>query len=43
VIDAYFDVAHFWGDIEYVMALDLTEMWEHHRQAIRIKKAMGAA
>ncbi|WP_268238121.1 hypothetical protein [Neoroseomonas lacus] len=39
MIDAYFDLAHFWGDIAYVMALDLEDMRRHHEHARRIMKA----
>jgi len=41
VLDAYFDVAHFWRDVDYVMSLGLSDMMEHHRQAQRIIKAGG--
>lgn len=42
MINAYFDLAYFWGDIAYVMGLDLEEMQQHHDQAVRIMKAKPA-
>jgi len=38
-MEAYFDLAHFWRDIAYVMDLSLSDMLEHQRQAARIMKA----
>jgi hypothetical protein len=41
LVEAYFDVAHFWRDIAYVMDLGFADLREHHRQALRIMKARG--
>jgi hypothetical protein len=43
VLEAYFDLGHFWRDISYVMGLGLSDMVEHQRQALRISKARNRA
>lgn len=43
LLNAYFDVAHFWRDIAYVMDLGFADMVEHHDQAQRILKAQRGA
>jgi hypothetical protein len=41
VHELYFDCAHEWGNIAYVMALPFDEMLEHLRQKQRIMKQIS--
>jgi hypothetical protein len=39
ILRAYFDLARFWGDVDHVMALTITELALYARHAQRIAAA----
>jgi hypothetical protein len=43
ILDAYFDAARFWRDVEHVMGLGIEDLALYLEQAARIARAEAAA